>query len=132
MYANRWDVLPVEDDMNRHISELHVPEPGLAVVDITGADEPTVRAVEKLLAAMWAAAGHGPQVWRESGEPGVRLRMYLDIRCSAAADRLEGEGEPEEWAAARPLEAVLAELPSDTRPMPSLEPYDQLLRRPPS
>ncbi|MFF0216114.1 DUF6207 family protein [Streptomyces vinaceus] len=60
------------------IDEQHIAEPGLVVLDITGGDEDTVRAVAAAFEARWATSGIGP-VRRGPGEPGVRARIYADI-----------------------------------------------------
>lgn len=54
-------------------------EPGLAVVEIAAADDATALAVQEALAARWATAV-ADHTTRELGEPGVRLRCYLDVR----------------------------------------------------
>ncbi|WP_331718983.1 DUF6207 family protein (plasmid) [Streptomyces virginiae] len=60
------------------IDEQHLAEPGLVVLDITGGDEDTVRAVMATLEGRWATSGIVP-VRREPGQPGVRARIYADI-----------------------------------------------------
>ncbi|MDQ1022349.1 DUF6207 family protein [Streptomyces afghaniensis] len=61
------------------ISEAHVAQPGLAVVEVAACDDQTAFAVQELLAGRWATAlADGPT--RVPGEPGVRLRCYLDVR----------------------------------------------------
>ncbi|AXE27962.1 hypothetical protein C0216_30675 (plasmid) [Streptomyces globosus] len=60
------------------IDEQHIAEPGLVVLDITGGDEDTVRAVMASLEERWATSGIGP-VRRDPGEPGVRARVYADV-----------------------------------------------------
>ncbi|MEU4729688.1 DUF6207 family protein [Streptomyces sp. NPDC023588] len=60
------------------IDEQHIAEPGLVVLDITGGDEDTVRAVMAALEERWATSGVGP-VRRDPGEPGVRARIYADV-----------------------------------------------------
>ncbi len=59
------------------INEAHVREPGL--VDVAAADDTTALAFQKLLADRWATAT-ATSATREAGEPGVRLRCYLDLR----------------------------------------------------
>ncbi|MFC8201657.1 DUF6207 family protein [Streptomyces sp. NPDC057298] len=61
------------------INYMHVAEPGLAVVDVVAADDDTALAVQALLATQWATAT-ADRTTREPGEPGVRLRCYLDVR----------------------------------------------------
>jgi hypothetical protein len=52
------------------INEQHVAEPGLVVLDLTAADEDTIRAVMDGLQEQWATSGVTP-VWRTPGEAGV-------------------------------------------------------------
>ncbi|MFF3343156.1 DUF6207 family protein [Streptomyces flavidovirens] len=61
------------------IDEQHITEPGLVVLDITAADEDTVAAVMQGLQQQWATSGITP-VWHVPGEPGIRARVYADIR----------------------------------------------------
>ncbi|MFC9931966.1 DUF6207 family protein [Streptomyces sp. NPDC127190] len=63
----------------RPISEVHVAEPGLAVVEVAAADDETVFAVQELLAGRCAVAV-ADRTTREPGQPGVRLRCFLDLR----------------------------------------------------
>lgn len=63
----------------RQMNDAHVAEPGLAVVEVAAADDETAFAVQELLAARCASAPADRTV-REPGEPGVRLRCYLDLR----------------------------------------------------
>ncbi|MDT0614392.1 DUF6207 family protein [Streptomyces lancefieldiae] len=63
----------------RPINDGHVAEPGLAVVEVAAADDETAFAVQELLAAQWAIAP-ADRTTREPGEPGVRLRCFLDLR----------------------------------------------------
>ncbi|MFI6254403.1 DUF6207 family protein [Streptomyces sp. NPDC051016] len=65
------------------IHETHVSEPGLVVVDIAAADDATALAFQQLLADRWATAT-AQRTTRDAGEPGVRLRCYLDLRQPAA------------------------------------------------
>ncbi|MFE5399604.1 DUF6207 family protein [Streptomyces sp. NPDC056568] len=51
----------------------------MAVVDITVADAATALALQEALAAQWATAT-ADRVTRDPGQPGVRLRCYLDLR----------------------------------------------------
>lgn len=73
--ARRQDVVPYMNPIN----EVHVQEPGLAVVDVTAADAATAFALQEALAAQWATAT-ADRVMRDPGQPGVRLRCYLDLR----------------------------------------------------
>ena len=61
------------------INDGHVAKPGLAVVEVAAADDETAFAVQELLATRWAIAPAN-RTTHEPGEPGVRLRCYLDIR----------------------------------------------------
>ncbi|GAA4340062.1 DUF6207 family protein [Streptomyces venetus] len=61
------------------INEAHVAQPGLAVIDIAAADDLTAFAVQEALAGRWATAPADRTI-RVPGEPGVRLRCYLDVR----------------------------------------------------
>ncbi|MFF9220777.1 DUF6207 family protein [Streptomyces viridosporus] len=63
---------------------LHVAEPGLIVVDVAAADEETALAFQEALANRWATAV-ADRATREPGEPGVRLRCYLDLRQPAGS-----------------------------------------------
>ncbi|GGV90081.1 DUF6207 family protein [Streptomyces collinus] len=63
----------------RPITEAHVAQPGLAVVEVAAADDQTALAIQELLAGRWATAP-ADRTTREPGEPGVRLRCYLDVR----------------------------------------------------
>ncbi|MFI0203839.1 MULTISPECIES: DUF6207 family protein [Streptomyces] len=75
--ANRLRSRAVAADL-KPIDEQHIAEPGLVVLDITGGDEDTVRAVMTALEERWATSGIGP-VRREPGEPGVRAWIYADV-----------------------------------------------------
>ncbi|MFH9016121.1 DUF6207 family protein [Streptomyces sp. NPDC017943] len=68
------------------INEAHVAQPGLAVVDVAACDERTAFAVQELLAGRWATAT-ADRTTRVPGEPGVRLRCYLDVRQELAPQR---------------------------------------------
>jgi hypothetical protein len=63
----------------RQIKEAHVAAPGLAVVEVVAADDETAFAIQELLAARCAIAP-AERTTREPGEPGVRLRCFLDLR----------------------------------------------------
>lgn len=60
----------------REITDAHVAERGLAVVEVAAADDETALAVQELLAAPCAIAPAD----RTTREPGVRLRCFLDLR----------------------------------------------------
>ncbi|GHC34216.1 hypothetical protein EF916_30290 [Streptomyces sp. WAC08452] len=61
------------------INDVHVSEPGLVVVDVAAADDETAFAFHTALAARWATTSV-ERTTREAGQPGVRLRCYLDLR----------------------------------------------------
>lgn len=62
----------------------HIAEPGLVILDITAADETTARAVMKELDTWWATSGIST-VRREPGKPGVKARVYADLRRPATS-----------------------------------------------
>jgi hypothetical protein len=67
------------------INEVHVSRPGLVVVDVAAADEATALAFQRLLADRCATATATAQrTTRDVGQPGVRLRCYLDLRRPVA------------------------------------------------
>ncbi|WP_326844580.1 DUF6207 family protein (plasmid) [Streptomyces sp. NBC_01558] len=61
------------------INETHLSRPGLLVVDVAAADDATALAFQQLLAERWATAT-AERTTRDVGQPGVRLRCYLDLR----------------------------------------------------
>lgn len=61
------------------INAAHVAEPGLVVIDVAAADDATAFAIQEALAAQWATAT-AEHTTRDPGQPGVRLRCYLDVR----------------------------------------------------
>ncbi|MYY80825.1 MULTISPECIES: DUF6207 family protein [unclassified Streptomyces] len=71
------------------IHETHVSEPGLLVVDVAAADDTTALAFQQLLADRWATAT-AQHTTRDAGEPGVRLRCYLDLRQELTAAAVVG------------------------------------------
>ncbi|MFF8196728.1 DUF6207 family protein [Streptomyces bobili] len=50
----------------------------MVVVDVAAADDATALAFQQLLADRWATAT-AERTTRYAGEPGVRLRCYLDL-----------------------------------------------------
>jgi hypothetical protein len=77
----------------RQINDAHVARPGLAVVEVAAADDETAFAVQELLAARWGIAP-ADRTTREPGEPGVRLRCFLDLRQEADTEH-PAEDEPD-------------------------------------
>ncbi|MCX0247853.1 DUF6207 family protein [Streptomyces drozdowiczii] len=67
----------------KEISEQHLSEPGLVVLDITAAEKDTLRLVVARLEERWATSGPAP-VRRVPGRAGVTGRVYADIRRSGA------------------------------------------------
>lgn len=61
------------------IDATQIPEPGLVVLDLTAHDEATAHAVMAGMERLWATSGI-TLVRREAGVPGVRARVYADIR----------------------------------------------------
>ncbi|MFE9287994.1 DUF6207 family protein [Streptomyces olivaceus] len=61
------------------INDMHVSQPGLVVVDVAAADDETAFAFHTKLAARWATTSV-ERTTRDAGQPGVRLRCYLDLR----------------------------------------------------
>ncbi|MFF0561932.1 DUF6207 family protein [Streptomyces sp. NPDC004266] len=61
------------------IGPIHLSEPGLVVLDITAADEAPLHAAAEQLDQRWATSGT-PEVRRIPGEPGVRARLYANLR----------------------------------------------------
>lgn len=63
----------------KEIDAQHIAEPGLVVLDITAANEDTLRIVMDSLQQQWATSGVTP-VWRTPGQPGITARVHADIR----------------------------------------------------
>ncbi|WP_328349173.1 DUF6207 family protein [Streptomyces sp. NBC_00445] len=61
------------------IRETHLTEPGLLVVDVAGLDDDTVFAFQDAIARMWGTST-AERTTRDVGQPGVRLRLYTDLR----------------------------------------------------
>ncbi|MEV6148010.1 DUF6207 family protein [Streptomyces sp. NPDC051992] len=61
------------------ISEQPLSDRGLAVLDITAPDEETLTAVMDGLQQRWATSGIAT-ARHDPGRPGVRTRVYADIR----------------------------------------------------
>ncbi|MGW2891871.1 DUF6207 family protein [Streptomyces griseoruber] len=61
------------------IREAHLSEPGLLVIDVAGFDDATVFAFQAAIARTWGTSTVECTT-RDAGQPGVRLRMYTDLR----------------------------------------------------
>ncbi|WP_226487564.1 DUF6207 family protein [Streptomyces parvulus] len=61
------------------INDVHVSEPGLVILDIAAADDETAFTFHTALATRWATTSV-ERTTRDPGQPGVRLRCYLDLR----------------------------------------------------
>ncbi|MEU0032163.1 DUF6207 family protein [Streptomyces sp. NPDC006335] len=61
------------------IRDTHLSEPGLLVIDVAGLDDDTVLAFHAAIARIWTTTPAEPTT-RDGGQPGVRLRMYADLR----------------------------------------------------
>jgi hypothetical protein len=69
----------------RVYADAYAAEPGLVVLDVTAADEATVKAVMYEPEWIWAPSGIG-RVRREPGKPGVKARVYADVRRPGSLD----------------------------------------------
>ncbi|MFS8202619.1 DUF6207 family protein [Streptomyces sp. CWNU-52B] len=67
------------------INEVHVSRPGLVVVDVAAADDATALAFQQLLADRWATLS-AERTTYDVGQPGVRLRCYLDLKQPVGSD----------------------------------------------
>ncbi|MGP3974456.1 DUF6207 family protein [Streptomyces sp. 8N114] len=67
------------------INEMRLAEPGLVVVDVAAMDDRTAFAFQQALASRWATATTDGTT-HDPGQPGVRLRCYLDLRQNLAAE----------------------------------------------
>ncbi|MFC5253576.1 DUF6207 family protein [Streptomyces nigrescens] len=61
------------------ISEEHLCEPGLVVIDITAADEATAIQAATVLGGLWLSSGPSAP-WHTPGQAGVTVRAYADQR----------------------------------------------------
>ncbi|BAC67910.1 hypothetical protein Save01_05655 [Streptomyces avermitilis] len=61
------------------IQETHLSEPGLLVIDVAGMDDETVLAFQNAIAQTWATST-ADRTTQDPGQPGVRLRLYADLR----------------------------------------------------
>jgi hypothetical protein len=61
------------------IREAHLSEPGQLVIDVAGFDDDTVLAFQEAIARTWGTST-AERTTRDPGQPGVRLRMYTDLR----------------------------------------------------
>ncbi|MCX4740803.1 DUF6207 family protein [Streptomyces antibioticus] len=67
------------------INEVHVSRPGLVVVDVAAADDNTALAFQQMLAGRWATSP-AQRTTHDVGQPGVRLRCYLDLNQPVDSD----------------------------------------------
>jgi len=56
-----------------------VSEPGLVVIDVAGLDDATVFAFQAAITRVWGTSP-AERTTRDVGQPGVRLRLYTDLR----------------------------------------------------
>ncbi|WP_225891568.1 DUF6207 family protein [Streptomyces dioscori] len=86
---------------NRHpIQETHLSETGLLVLDMAGLDDTTVYAFQDAIARTWAATVD--RTTRAPGQPGARVRMYVDLRqplTQASPQQMLIGGTQEAWSA---------------------------------
>ncbi|MET8021182.1 DUF6207 family protein [Streptomyces decoyicus] len=61
------------------ISQEHLSEPGLVVIDVTAADEETAHQAAAALGGLWLSSGPSAP-WHTPGQPGVTVRAYADLR----------------------------------------------------
>ncbi|WP_262370811.1 DUF6207 family protein [Streptomyces sp. WAC01526] len=61
------------------ISEEHLSEPGLVVIDITAADVATATEAAAALGGLWLSSGPSAP-WHTPGQGGVTVRAYADLR----------------------------------------------------
>ncbi|MFJ6752074.1 DUF6207 family protein [Streptomyces sp. NPDC091266] len=73
------------------IHDEHLSEPGLAVVDITAADEETATQAAAVLGGLWRSSGPSAP-WHTPGQAGVTVRAYLDLRRAPLTDDDFGPG----------------------------------------
>ncbi|MFE2165897.1 DUF6207 family protein [Streptomyces sp. NPDC059447] len=92
--ANRAGSTAFAADLKR-IDEQHIAEPGLVVLDITGRDEETARAIMATLEQRWATSAIAP-VRRDPGKPD--LRAPTPTSC-ARAGKAHSWGGCADWAA---------------------------------
>lgn len=85
--ANRTWGRSVAPGMTSPIDPRHLSEPGLAVLDITAADEDTAHALMDGLQQLWATSGI-TLIRREPGLPGVHARIHAHIRTWPPRDPL--------------------------------------------
>jgi hypothetical protein len=83
------------------IHETHVSEPGLLVVDVAAADDATALAFQQLLAEQWATSP-AQHTTHDVGQPGVRLRCYLDLRQPVGPATEPADAVPDEVSAVAP------------------------------
>ncbi|MGX1762487.1 DUF6207 family protein [Streptomyces lydicus] len=62
------------------ISEEHLREPGLVVIDITTADGATATRAATALGELWLSSGPSSPPRHTPGQAGVTVRAYADLR----------------------------------------------------
>ncbi|MEU6472561.1 DUF6207 family protein [Streptomyces massasporeus] len=68
------------------IGGAHVAQPDLAVVKVAACDDRAAFVIQDMLAGRPSTAtATGDRTTRVPGEPGVRLRCYLDVRQEVAS-----------------------------------------------
>ncbi|MDQ0771569.1 hypothetical protein QF026_000035 [Streptomyces aurantiacus] len=81
------------------IQEAHLSEPGLLVLDVAALDDDTVYAFQQAIAHTWAATVD--RTTRDPGQPGARVRLYLDLRqplTPALPGQTPTVSTPEAWS----------------------------------
>ncbi|MDG4857470.1 DUF6207 family protein [Streptomyces sp. T-3] len=74
----------------KEITEAHLAVPGLVVLDVAALDEDTLQAAVQLIEGR-VATSDTPMIWRTPGEPGLRTRVFMDLRPRSALSAEEAE-----------------------------------------
>ncbi|MFD7408405.1 DUF6207 family protein [Streptomyces sp. NPDC059866] len=76
------------------IREAHLSEPGPLLIDVAGFDDATALAFQAAIARTWGTST-AERTTRDAGRPGMRLRMYTDLRQvleeASSSERAAGE-----------------------------------------